>query len=215
MMKIYGLKLLGEVEFQTTSTTENQNKLTDLYVTIQEEDLSEMIKKVGESDTKYRHGERWRLINEITGRNTATRGIIKGNSKEERIKLWNKHFSDLLGKKPQVPEGNEEEDLPPILKDLGISDKIFAKAEVVKAKKSLCDGKAAGPDDIPPDVIKRCDFVEIILKFANKLMDDGLKPEQWSKIDLIPLPKQGDLGLSCIGSQSYQQDDLKSNPTKN
>ena len=32
-----------------------------------------------------------------------------------------------------------------------------------------------------------------ILTFANNLMNFQEKPEQWSKIDMIPLPKSGDL----------------------
>ena len=57
----------------------------------------------------------------------------------------------------------------------------------MKAKKSLCDRKAAGPDDIHPDVDK------IIMTFAEKLIVEGLKPGQWSGIDLITLPKCGNL----------------------
>ena len=79
----------------------------------------------------------WRLINEISGRKGAKRGLIKGNSKEERIKLWYKDFNDLLGKKLQLP-GEEEDDIPPILKNLGINDEPFTMPELTKAKKCLC-----------------------------------------------------------------------------
>ena len=36
----------------------------------------------------------------------------------------------------------------------------------------------------------------MILSFANKLLDKGLTSEQWSAIDMIPLPKLGDLSES-------------------
>lgn len=61
------------------------------------------------------------------------------------------------------------------MKDLGLTREPFAKPQAIKAKTSLCNGKAAGPNDI---VIKKCDFNNIILRFANKLMIDSLKPEQ-------------------------------------
>jgi len=56
----------------------------------------------------------------------------------------------------------------------------------------LTSGKAAGPDGIPPDVLKICDFDDTILSFANGLFQDS-KPDQWSIGNLIPLSKSGDL----------------------
>ena len=55
------------------------------------------------------------------------------------------------------------------------------------------EGKAAGPDNFPPEVIKRCDPDDIILSYANKLLMDGEKPDQWSLSDIIPIPKKGNL----------------------
>ena len=55
--------------------------------------------------------------------------------------------------------------------------------------------------------MQTCDFDDIILGFANSLIADGQKPQQWSDIDLIPLPKSGDLtdtqnyrGISLIST---------------
>ena len=52
-------------------------------------------------------------------------------------------------------------------------------------------GKAAGPDGIPTEVLKLCDFDDIILSFANGLFQ-GEKPDQWSIGNLIPIPNSGD-----------------------
>ena len=46
--------------------------------------------------------------------------------------------------------------------------------------------------------LKRCDLDDVILEFANRLLNDNVKPEQWSEIDMLPLPKTGD--LSDIGN---------------
>ena len=201
-------------DYQVTPTSENQSKLqnekeklTQLFVAVKEGELKEIIRKVVESDSTYRHGQSWRLINEISGRKGAKRGLIKGNSKEDRRKLCYDHFNNLLGKRPEIPDEDEEDDILPGLEDLGINNKPFMISELLKAEKSQCDVKAVGPDDIQPDVIKRCDFNEIILTFANKLIVDGLKPVQWSENDLITLSKSGDLSdtgnyrgitLSCV-----------------
>ena len=60
-------------------------------------------------------------------------------------------------------------------------------------KIQIKDVKSAGPDDIPPEVIKRCDIDDIILAFSNALIERGKKPDQLSIADIIPLPKVGNL----------------------
>jgi hypothetical protein len=161
-------------DYQVKSSDENQCKLqtekmnlSNVYDTIMEEDLTEMIKQVEEADAKSRHGESWRLINNISGRKSAKRGLLKGSTKEERINKWYQHFSNLLGKEPDIANYSEK-DLPVILKDLNINDSIFTLEELSYAKKKLTAGKASGPDDIPPEVIKLCDFDDMIITFANE-----------------------------------------------
>ena len=87
------------------------------------------------SDSKHQHANCWKLINEVTGRKTTKKGIIRGNSKEERIKQWHEHFSKLLGEKPQSTEENET-DIQTVLKDLEIYDGPFTKEELEKVKKN-------------------------------------------------------------------------------
>ena len=64
----------------------NKSLLQNTYDTMQEEELSEMIRKVETADANSKHGQRWRLINECTGQKNAKRGIMKGTSKTERLK---------------------------------------------------------------------------------------------------------------------------------
>ena len=127
------------------------------------------------------------VINEISGRKVAKTGIIKGNSKEERLDKWYSHFKDLLGKEPTV-EGELDEIVHPILRSLGISDQPFTQEEYEVVKKSLVEGKQSGPDEIPPEVWKRCELDDILLGYANKLLE-GEKPDQWSENNLLPIPK--------------------------
>ena len=48
--------------------------------------------------------------------------------------------------------------------------------ELKTAKCRIAEGKAAGPDEIPPEVYKRCDLDNIILDYANNLVMNNHKP---------------------------------------
>eukprot|EP00794_Sanderia_malayensis_P016469 gene16469-18106_t len=76
---------------------------------------------------------------------------------------------------------------------LDINDENLTLNEVALAKITLKNGKHPGPDNIPPEVLTKCAFDDIILNLANKLLKGSLKPDQWSETDILPLPKSGDL----------------------
>ena len=60
-------------------------------------------------------------------------------------------------------------------------------------KSSIKIRKAAGPDEISPDVYKSCDFDEICLDFSNHALMENDKPDIWSYMNIIPVSKSGDL----------------------
>ena len=68
--------------------------------------------------------------------------------------------------------------------------------EYLEVKRKLKTGKLPGGDEIPPEVLKYCDLDAIIHDYSNKLLLNGEKPQQWSDINLIPLPKSGDLSYT-------------------
>ena len=113
-----------------------KKELQETYDLITEEELDKAIKEVENADERAKHGESWKLINEISGRKAAKTGIIKGKSKEERLDKWYSHFKDLLGKEHTV-EGELDEIVHPILRSLGISDQPFTQEEYEVVKKSL------------------------------------------------------------------------------
>ena len=43
----------------------------------------------------------WETINAISGRKKSNKSKLKASNDNERIKLWHKHFKDLLGKNIQ------------------------------------------------------------------------------------------------------------------
>ena len=87
--------------------------LQKTYDIISEEELDKLIAEVESAHERSKHGESWRIINEITGRKTAKQSIIKANSKKERINKWYTHFKELLGKEPVVD--GDIGDITPVL----------------------------------------------------------------------------------------------------
>lgn len=159
-----------------------------------EEELEHLISKVEDADIRAQHAESWKLINEISGRKSAKAGKIKGKNKEERVQSWYQHFSNLLGKEPVIT--NDDEEVATVFENLNIESGEFTMNEYQEVKKKLQTGKLPGGDEIPPEVLKYCDLDAIILDYANKLLLNHEKPQQWSDINLLPLPKQGDLGYT-------------------
>ena len=66
----------------------NQKKraLEEVYSIVFGEELDQKVTQVEQSNKNNKHQESWKLINEITGRKTAKRAILKGRNKEERVK---------------------------------------------------------------------------------------------------------------------------------
>ena len=133
------------------------------------------------------------------------RGQVAGNSPKERTNTWFSHFKNLLGNAPPVDDS--EEDIPDIIANLDIEDGPLTMEEHLHAKRSLKLGKCAGPDNIPPEVLKTCDLDDIMLSFCNQVLMNGRKPDQWSLSNILPVPKSGNLsntdnyrgiGLTCI-----------------
>ena len=158
-----------------------------------------MISKVENADRRAKHGESWKLVNQISGRKATKKGILKGRSSKERVDSWYKHFSQLLGKEPDIASESVNEDITTIFKEdeLNIRTGPFTMKEYQAVKKKICIGEAAGEDGITAEVLKYCNLDEIIiLEHANKLLLNGEKPQQWSIINRIPFPKSGDLSYT-------------------
>ena len=92
--------------------------------------------------------------NEITGRKTTKRAILKGWNKEERVKNWYGYFKELLDKLPKII--NENENINTILdeNELNINAGPFTNSEYENVRKQMKENKAPGPDGISPEVLK-------------------------------------------------------------
>ena len=146
-------------------------------------------------ETAAKRGQRskcWNLKNEVSGRRSSKKGILKGKNKGERIKRWYNHFSDLLGKKPTISDDCGAQ-VQTIFEDLQIETGPFTKKKYLVVKKYLRLGKVSGEDGIPNELLKCCNIDDIVLEYANSLLLDGHKPQQWSDLNILPLPKDRDL----------------------
>ena len=79
-------------------------------------------------------------------------------------------------------------------KGLNIDDGPFTLDVFKRVKTSPKLGKSAGPDGIPPEIFKCCDFDDIYLNFCNKVLMQCDKQPQWSFMNIIP--KSGDLSVT-------------------
>ena len=186
----------------------DKKQLNQIYDKVKEEQFEKVINDLDEHSKNARPKQCWKLINQLSGRKSIKQGIIKANNKQDRINKWYNHFQSLLGKEPIV-NGQPEEEIQPVLSNLEIFDGPFTKEEYSSAIKELKDGKSCGPDGIPPEIFKYCKVDDIMLQFANKLLN-GQKPTQWSISNVKPLPKSGDLS----STDNYWGISLTSNAAK-
>ena len=186
-------------DYQENTTSINKQKLEEakqnlanMYTSVAEEDLATQIKQVEEAEHQHKYSKSWELINEITGRRSSAKGQLKGDTQQDRIQNWLTHFQSLLGTPPDVE--NENEEIPQIF-HLNIKTTPFDKEEYEKAKQSTTEGKSCGEDGVTPEVLKRCNIDSIILDFCNAALLKREKPAQWSMLNIVPIPKSGDLSL--------------------
>ena len=92
--------------FSSDQTREKNNViclfLQEAYDIISEEELEKPTAKIEPADARSKHAESWKIINQITARKSVKQAIIKGSSKEDRIKKWYDQFQNVLGKYPVV-----------------------------------------------------------------------------------------------------------------
>lgn len=100
----------------------------------------------------------------------------------------------------KVPNSTNNDDFP------------ILKEEVEFAIRTMKDGKAAGVDNIPAELIKNGgeSVIELLTQICNKIWQTGEWPTQWTQSLIITLPKKGNLQL-C---QNYRTISLISHASK-
>lgn len=148
-------------------------------------------------------------IRDLTGRKTtATTGCLRskdGNilmEREDILNRWSEYITELYhdDRGPPPIISNEDEG-PPILED-----------EVRKAISKMKKGKAAGPDDIPTELIQAMGDtgIKAVTHLLNAIHATGCIPAELEKSVYIALPKKP----GTVECEQHRTISLMSNLTK-
>ena len=182
---------LDPCEETRQTVKEKKDVLAHCYRTVEEETLKRKIYSAENAADRCKNKESWDLINDITGRKKKSCGLVEGGSAEGRLKSWKDHFTKLLGQAPSVPD--EDVCIPIMHPTQDISVAEFSKGELEEARKMIKEGKAFGEDGVAPEILKRVDIDDLILDFCNKALIDSEIPDQWKHLNIVPVPKKGNL----------------------
>ena len=85
-----------------------QTNLVLSYDKEQSEYIQSKIDEIQNTVRNQKSAKAWKIVNEVSGRKNSCRSKIKAQNNEERVKLWQKHFQDLLGKPTKINKNEEE-----------------------------------------------------------------------------------------------------------
>ena len=134
----------------------------------------------------------WQMINEVRRRKSTAKAKLKATNQQESIKLWKQHFENLLGNPLKV---THEPITRIIFKQLDIKLGPFTLEELDLVLRKIKNRKAAGLNEIPPEVWKTRQFDDILLRHCNAVYNQNLI-DRWMKGCILPFPKKGDFGLA-------------------
>ena len=82
-----------------------------------------------------------------------------------------------------------------VYKQLDIKLGLFTQEELDSVLRKIKNRKAAGLDEIPPEVWKTRQFNDILLRHCNAIYNQN-PIDRWMKGCILPFPKKSDLGLA-------------------
>lgn len=100
----------------------------------------------------------------------------------DKLKRWKAYLSELF---------DDERPTKPVVELNNFHLKIL-KSEIVYALETMKPGKAAGPDQIPIELIKlfNDDVIDVLLDLFNRIYYTGEIPEQWLSSTFVLIPKK-------------------------
>ena len=179
----------------TTAISEARDKLAQSYQTAEECFIDTQINIIEDSSFSQRHAKAWMVMNEVSGRKTANPPAKLKGSVEERKEKWKDYFCNLLGQPPKVPDKTFDV-IPVIDHMLPIEEGPFTQHELNTAIKHTKRGGAVGVDCIPLEIWESTQFSDYLLELCNIGLLHHIKPEQWSKSAIKPIPKKANAILS-------------------
>ena len=169
-----------------------QYQLAGIYTKEQTKYIQNQIDKIRDSVEDRQSRIAWQTINKVSRRKNTAKAKLKAANQQERIKLWKQHFENLLENPPKITH----ESLTRIIsKQLEIKLGPFTQEELDSVLRKIKNRKAAGLDEIPPEVWKTRQFDDILLRHCNAVYNQN-PIDRWMKGCILPFPKKGDLGLA-------------------
>ena len=93
-----------------TNFGNTRDALKETYEAEQLEDLKRKINHITNAVNNQRSAIAWKTVDEISGRKSSNRSKLKASNQDKRVKFWQQHSQDLLGKPPITPVFTEEKD---------------------------------------------------------------------------------------------------------
>ena len=149
--------------YRKNPTNTNARKLYPLagiYIKEQTEYIQNQIDKIRDPVENRQSRIAWQTINEVSRRKSTVKAKLKVANRQERKKLWKHLFENLLGNPPKV---THEPITRIISKQLDIKLGPFIQEELNSVLRKIKNRKAAGLDEIPPEVWKTRQFDDILL----------------------------------------------------
>ena len=169
-----------------------QYQLAGVYIKEQTQCIQNQIDKIRDSVEDRQSRIAWQTINEVSRRKNTAKAKLKAANQQERIKLWKQHFENLLGNPPKI---THESTTRIISKRLDIKLRPFTQEELDSVLRKIKNMKAAGLDEIPPEIWKTRRFDDILLRHCNAVYNQN-PIDRWMKGCILPFPKKSDLGLA-------------------
>ena len=169
-----------------------QNELASIYPKEQTGYIQNQIDKIRDSVEDRQSRIPWQAINEVSRRNSTVKAKLKATNQQERIKLWKQHFQNLLGNPPKV---THEPITRIISKQSDIKLGPLTPEELDSLLRKIENRKAAGPDEITPEVWKTRQFDNMQLQHCNAVYNQN-PIDRRIKEYIFPFHKKGDLGLA-------------------
>ena len=113
----------------------------------------------------------------MSRRKSTAKAKLKATSQQDRIHLLKQHFENLLGNPPEV---THEPITRIISKQLDIKLGPFTLEELDSVLRKSKNRKAAGLDEIPPEVWKTRKFDDILLRHRNAVYNQN-PIDRWMK----------------------------------
>uniref|UniRef100_A0A8D8SK11 Craniofacial development protein 2 n=1 Tax=Cacopsylla melanoneura TaxID=428564 RepID=A0A8D8SK11_9HEMI len=172
-----------DVQKYKTTNKEIKKKIKEA----KEKRWSEECLEIERYDRMYDSFNMHKKIKEMTGTTrkktvgivTEADGTIITDIKR-KIKRWTEYVEELFrDERPEREEFRLQEGIP------------IMKEEVIKALKNSKPRKAAGPDEVPSELLKLLedDGVNLLVDLFNTIYRTGVIPEQWLTSTFITLPK--------------------------